>query len=396
MRCETNQVDLVNQQVSELKRFSKVAHVLRGVVGLLWLPGLQSRFDGPRRVAQPPRSDRGPAARPIAVTMEVTPASGLTLAGAISRPRDEKLVYSTIFRYEFTQPMVRGATGEVLSPDNAVLARRALGLLRSLVRFGERRLFQPRSAYLNPARHPVFLVPFIDGQEKIDEDKLERFTKGMHPHLVESYRERLREEMCDRLTLPGSALVNAAIVPDAAIAEVLNRQDGYEDFAPVLGVPHWNPVEGLHEMPNPAAVLLAQHGVQDLEAVSPETLDALAADFRGAVPLGERLLDDEIYDALVNPKAPVRCAAGVAGLDERRVAMAMRRAAHGTRAAWEATDEDFLRAARWPNEPLYLSRLSVTQLVEAEELMQLPAPYAGHFLPPLDWQPPRRSAIKAV
>ena len=176
----------------------------------------------------------------------------------------------------------------------------------------------------------------------------------------------------------------------------LSRPDGYEEFSPVLGVPHWNPAQGLHEMPNPASALLSKHGVINPEQIAPEVLDAVVKDFRATLPLGERLLDEEIYDALVHPTAPVICVAGPDGFSRAQIARAMRRAASGTKAAWEATDADLVRAARNPDEPLYLSRLSVTQLVEVSDLHTLPFPYAGDFLPPVDWQPQRRAVLQEV
>lgn len=384
MNTRTDNSGMVGQQVALLKRFSAVAHVLKGVVAFLWLPGLKQRFHGPRAI-------RG--TRPVAVTLEVTESGGLTLAGAIAWPKDGVMKFETIFRYEFTSPMRADAKGEVLSSKNEVIARRALGLLGSLVRFGERRIYQPRAAKLGTPRHPRFLVPFNAGEVLVDEAKLtELASVDMQESLVESYRESLRQELCDSTTLPGTVLVDSAIVPDEIVSRALEQEAGYEDFSPVLGVPHWNPAVNLREMPNPATALLATHGVTDLEAIDQQTLDTVAAEFRLACLLGERLTEEEIFDALVNPGAPVVCARGVQEIADERVVDAMRKAAGSSRAGFEATADDLLRAARNPEDPLFLSRLSVTQLVSAESLHDLPAPYSGWFLSQPDWQPPRRRA----
>lgn len=392
-RHQENETNLLSQQIGELKRFSRVASVLTGLAALMWLPGRQQRFSGPRAIGGS-RDER--LRQPIAVTMEVTETGALAFSGAVARPKNGKMNYCGIFRYEFTQPMAAGARGACLPADNLVLARRAVDMLRSLVRYGERAVSRPRSVRPAAPRHPSFLVPFFAGREEIDTSRLHALTAGMKPELVAAYAERLREELCDRSSIRGMTLVNSAIVPPSVVAETIDRETGYQDFAPVLGVPHWNPVAALHVMPNPAGGLLLQNGVTDLETVQSETLERLVAEFRTAVPLGERLTEEEIFDALCNPAEQVNCAAGFEGFEQHRIALAMRHACGNRRAAWEASDEDLLRAARYPREPLVLSRLAATQIVTAESLTALPAPYAGDFLPPRDWRPPTKSGRKAA
>jgi hypothetical protein len=386
MHQETNESEsLVSQQVSELQRFSKVAHVLKGIVAFLWLPGKKQRFDGPRSIGGN-RDER--LTRPIVVKMECAEHGGLLFSGSVVRPRNGKLAHQTIFKYEFTQPMTAEGRGEVLSSSKLVLARRAVGLLRSLARFGERKMFQPRAAQTAAPRHPMYLVPFPTGREVIDEAKLLSFTEGMQLGLIQAYAERLREDMCNRTLLRNTTLVNSAIVPDAEVRTSISRQNGFEDFSPVLGVPHWNPASALREMLNPAEDLMAQCGANGPDDFDQATLEKIVADFRAAVLLGERLTEEEIFDGLCNPTAPVHCAKGWEDIEDGRVVAAMRKACGSSRAAWEASNEDLLRAARHPKDPLILSKLSVTQIVTAESLQQLPEPYAGDFLPPFDWQPP--------
>lgn len=379
--------NLVDRQRSLLHAFAKVSHVLNGVVALLWLPGLRQKFNGPRAV-------RG--TRPLCVSLEVTANGGLALSGAIARPKQGRLRFDSIFRYDFTQPMAEKASGSCLSSRNTVIANRALSLLASLVRFGERRVYQPRQAELAAPRWPSFLVPFNPGEQVFDEAKLTEMAADMAPELVEMYREKLRQGLTDSTTLPGTVLVNSAIVPDAYIVQALSRELGYEDYSPVLGVPHWNPAQALREQANPATALLAAHGITDLEAVTHEQLDRLAADFRSAVALGECFADEEVYDALVHPESAATCSS-LANATPDRLVEAMRRAAGSSRAAREATDADLMEAAHSDGR-LVISTLSATQICAVEAVEALPAPYTGSVLAPLDWEPPRRgkAAIAAA
>jgi hypothetical protein len=369
--------ELLTRHARLLRQFHSVAGALRGVTSLLWLPGPGQQFEGPRRII---------GTRPLVVTLEVADNGGLTLSGAVSRVRKGALAYRTMFRYEFTMPMVTKKAGAALSIRNEVLARRALGLLSALVDFGERRHYQPKSARVREPLHPRLLVPFNTGEEQFDEAKLSELAQeSAPPELWEMYRSKLRNEMSDSNTLPGTTLVDARVVEDGIVAQAIARELAYEDYAPVLGIPQRNPIEELHVMANPAAALLSRHGVETIDGMDQATLDKVVTAFRITVPLGERLADDEVFDALVSPNRPVRCARGVDGLPAKRVIAAMRRVAGRSRAAVEGTDEDFLRAANNPREPLFLSRLSKTQIVATEALHDLPAPYCGHFIPAPSW-----------
>lgn len=393
MRMQSNGagLDLVARQVSLLKSFAKVADALNGVAAFLWMPGLNQRFDGPRRIF---------GTRPLAVSLEVGAQGSLTLAAAKSRPVRNRLRYEVILRKDFTQPMTADGRGSVLAFDNAVMARRGLNLLAALVRFGEDRVLQPRSAKLGTPRHPVFLVPFHSGEEQIDEGKLVALAAQLRGGLdsVDSRAARLLKELVVHMPheLPGKSLVDARIVPDAYIAQAVEQEEGYEDFTPVLGAPRPNPVTRLREMYNPARALLAERKISNVEALGQAAVDELVVAMRNNALLGERLAEDEIFDALCNPEAPLYCRRGVDGIAAERVVEAMRRASGYNRAAAEATDEDLLAAAYNPRAPLMLSRLSTTQIVAAADLMALPVPYSGSFLPELDWEPPRRRAAIAA
>lgn len=390
MQTETGS-GLVARQVSLLKGFAKVFDTLEGVAAFLWLPGRDQRFDGPRRIV---------GTRPLAVSLEVGPQGSLTFGVSKSRPVHNHLRYECIMKKDLTQPMTKDGRGPALCFANEVMARRALNLLSAVVRFGEKRAFQPKSAKLATPRHPLFLVPFHVGDEQIDQEKLTALASQLRGGLdsVDSQRVRLLKALVVRMPheLPGKSLVDARIVPDACIARAVEQEEGYEDFGPVLGVPHPNPIHRLQEMLNPTAALLAERGIADVGALDQSAVDELTAAFRNAVPLGERLAEDEIFEALCNPEAPVTCAKGVNGIPDARVVAAMRQVSGSHRVAWDATDEDLLEAAYRPGAPLILRRLSVTQIVAASDLSALPVPYSGSFLPELEWQPPRRRAAIAA
>jgi hypothetical protein len=129
-------------------------------------------------------------------------------------------------------------------------------------------------------------------------------------------------------------------------------------------------------------------------ALPQEKVDALVAEFRAAAFLGDKLTLEEVYDALLNPEAAALGESGFGDTPESVIVQAMRKAARN-RVAQEATHEDLIRAARYPRQPLVLSRLAVTQVVAVEDI-QLPDPYVGYFLPPLDWEPPRKAARYAA
>lgn len=387
MSQTANISNFVFRQAQLLEDVSRVWQHLVGIEAHLWLPGVRMRFSGPLR--------RLGAIRPLRVGLEVTENGGLVFHGAISRPKHGKLMFDTIFRYDLTQPFREHARGDVLTLKNEVLVNRALGLLTDLVRFGERRRVSSKIFRASKPKWPQFLVPFNPGEEQYDADKLDSLTAGMLPELVAAYRDKLKDSLTDRTSITGTVLVDSAIVPDRYVAAALERELGYETYAAVLGRAHWNPARGLREQQNPAVELLAKHGITDLNALSQDKLDQLVAEFRSLVLLDERLSDDDIYDALVNPTEPVVFETGFDGITPARLVAAMRKVAGASRAARDASDSDLLEAAH-SGGPLVISCLSFTQICAVEDLQELPAPYAGGVLPPLDWQPPRLKAVVAA
>jgi hypothetical protein len=366
----------------------------------LWIPGQHQKFHGPRLIS---------GTRPVAVTLEVKSGGGLVLSGAVSRADKEvrKLVYSTIFSYDFTQPMRPDGKGATVTTKNQVVARCGLSLLNSLVRFGERRVQQPRAATPYALKHPRLLVPFNPGDETFDDGKLEAMCSHIRSELRGSYKQRQAQEFSDRTTLPGSVLIPADLVPDSIVAQAIEEELAYEDYSPVLGVPHWNPAANLREQRNPAKNVLKRHGITDLNAVDEVKLSQLMAEVRMGVLLGEKLSEYEVMDALAYPDEPVSMEARLdqddaftaADAETRkraadRLVKALRVAAGSSRAAREATDEDLLAAAQKPSQPLVLSRLSKTQICHVREAATLPSHYAGDFLSPVDWTPRPRGAAK--
>ncbi len=382
--------ELVGRQVALLERLAKVGSRVVGTAATSWMPGMKQKFDGLRTIAGVD-ARRQPVARPIGIALESLPDGSLPFSGAVARPKNGRMQYDTIFRYDMSRPMVSGAYGATLSADNGILARRALGLLETMVRFAELAARSPWRARPEDFRHPSLFIPFFPGYEQVDEDKLDGLCEGMNPELVDAYRERLRVELVDRGRMRGMVLVNAAIVPDAAIAEAVSRKRGFEDYTPVLGAPAQNPVVNLT---NPARWLMQRHGIEDVASLGQEALDGLVAEFRQASFVGAELSVEEIYDALLNPTMAVGAAAGFPGVATEQLVAAMRRAAT-PKVGWEATDSELLAAANSPKSPLILSRFAVTQMVAVEDV-QLPHPYVGNFLPPLDWEPTPRAARHAA
>jgi hypothetical protein len=59
----------------------------------------------------------------------------------------------------------------------------------------------------------------------------------------------------------------------------------------------------------------------------------------------------------------------------------------------EATDQELIVAALNPEKPLVLKRLSAVQLCDIADWQDMPAPYAGALLAPLDWTPSSKFAV---
>ena len=331
--------DLVVRQVSIIRALAPKLAQLEGAVALMWLPGQHQKFtDCPRAIS---------GTRPIALTVEVGAQGALTLGISRSRPAAGKMRYGAIMRKDLGRPMTSDGLGTSLAFTNDVIARRAVEMLDKLDAFASRRAVSPRASEFEVPRHPRFLVPCDKGDAVIDAHKLERLAaakRGGLESVIDAQRRLLRELITRESD--GVVLVDASIASDKAIAACIASERGFEDFRPVLGVRRFNPVRKLRELPNPAASLLADRGISDVGSLDQPAVDELVAAVRAAVFMGDRLTQDEVYDALCNPTEPVRCRKGVEGLSDREIVLAMRRVIGKSSVGWDATDEEIIEGIR--------------------------------------------------
>lgn len=312
---------IIAQQRRLLQRFDDVSHYLGGVTAGMYLPGIDQTFDNPvRRI--------GGHRRPPLLTLEVKDDS-LTFSGAISRLRNDKLVYSVIFSYDVSLIYSPRGGGKTLPANNVVLARRANELLASLVAYGRRASF------------------------------------GMHEDL-------------QPLRLPTAVRENGQIVA--------------EDYSSVLGFDAENPAANIKSvdvrLANPAEKILARRGIEYPLGVGQPELEDMVVEFRAAVPdfdvdwttAVEALLFRRAY---FNVNLPLQ----EATLYSPESVVSAMRAALPKKYQWEASFNDLLLAAKNPNSPLRISRLSALQLFPVETAQDLPDDYAGTVLTPINWAP---------
>lgn len=274
--------------------------------------------------------------RPPLLTLE---GETLQFTGAISRLHNNKLVYTPIFSYDLTMPFTPRGGGRVLPANNVVLARRANELLAGLVAYGQRISF------------------------------------GMHENLPV-------------FKFPTTARNSAGKI----VAE---------DYSAVLGLELENPAKTLATVtarkPNPAAKILARHGIEFPMSVGTAELDSLVAEFRaefGGVEIDwscavDALLFQRDYCTFTLPLDEAVVTAPEA------VAAAMR-SALPPKYQWEASLNDLLTAAKNPQQPLRISRLSAVQLFPIESAQDMPDDYAGTVVLPVDLSPPAEVVQFAV
>lgn len=268
--------------------------------------------------------------RPPLLIVEVTDNGALNFSGAISRLRNGKLVYSPIFSYDISMPYTPRGGGRVLPANNLVLARRANDLL---------------SALIERAR----LVAF-----------------NMHPAL-------------DVLRLP-------RVIRDG-------NQIVAEDYSDVLGLEVKNPAANFETVvvrkQNPAAKILARHGIEYPLSMNSLELDDLVAEFCAEFPDCE--IDwSSAVSALLFKHDQFEFALPLSDALEQAqgAVLAAMRDELPARYRWESSDSDLMAAARNPAGHLRISRLSAIQLFPVETAYELPGDYAGSVLAPVDWQPP--------
>lgn len=312
---------IIAQQRRLLQRFDDVSHYLGGVTAGMYLPGIDQTFDNPARRI-------GGHRRPPLLTLEVKDDS-LTFSGAISRLRNDKLVYSVIFSYDVSLIYSPRGGGKTLPANNVVLARRANELLAALVAYGRRASF------------------------------------GMHEDL-------------QPLRLPTVVRENGQIVA--------------EDYSSVLGFDAENPAANIKSvdvrLANPAEKILARRGIEYPLGVGQTELEDMVVEFKAAVPdfdvdwttAVEAILFRRAY---FNVNLPLQ----EATLYSPESVVSAMRAALPKKYQWEASFNDLLLAAKNPNSPLRISRLSALQLFPVETAQDLPDDYAGTVLTPINWAP---------
>lgn len=312
---------IIAQQRRLLKRFDDVSHYLVGVTAGLYMPGIDQTFDNPIKSLSGHR-------RPPLLTLEVKD-DGLIFTGAISRLRNDKLVYSVIFSYDVSLVYTPRGGGRTLPANNVVLARRANELLGALSAYGRRASF------------------------------------GMHEEL-------------EPLRFP------RVVVEDGRVVA--------EDYTPVLGFETDNPTKTIETVsvrrPNPADKILARRGIEYPLGVGQPELEEMVGEFRAEFPEVE-IGWTEAVEALLFRRShftfPMPLADAAAYAPEAVVA-AMR-AELPKKHRWEASFNDLVTAAKNPQDPLRISRLSALQLFPVETAQDLPDYYGGTVLTPNNWAP---------
>lgn len=268
--------------------------------------------------------------RPVFLTLEVCDNGSLNFTGAISRFRSNKLVFSPIFAYDVSMPFTRRGGGRVLPANNLILARRANDLLAALISYGRDMSYGVHAALSFPAFPKV---------------------------------------ICD------------------------SSGTLFEDYSPVLGLALPNPAAELAQVPvsrpNPAAKILAQHGLATIDGCTAEQFLQVVTEFRAQFPE----FDVETKDIVTALKAP-DCGFYFSVPFETALAHAPQDTVNAMRLALspryraDAGYTDLLLAAKNPKDRLYISRLSAIQIFTVDDAQDLPEDYSGTVLAPVNWVPP--------
>lgn len=267
--------------------------------------------------------------RPPLLTLEVKNDS-LIFSGAISRPRNNKLTYSVIFSYDVSMVYSPRGGGKTLPANNVVLARRANELLAGLVSYGRRVSF------------------------------------NMHEELKPLMFPRVVHDENDKMVA--------------------------EDYTPVLGFETENPARTFDAVsvrrPNPADKILARRGIDYPLGVTPPELDDMVVEFKAEFP-GVELDWSAVVEALLFRKTffTFQMAREEAVVAAQEAVVATMREALPQKYRWEASFNDLLLAAKNPQNPVRVSRLSALQLFPVETAYDFPAEYSGTVLTPNNWAP---------
>jgi hypothetical protein len=268
--------------------------------------------------------------RPVFLTLEVADNGSLNFSGAVSRIKNDKFVFSVIFAYDVSMLYTRHGGGRVLPANNIVLARRANDLLNALISFGRDVSFGVQRE-LSPALFPRII--------------------------------------CDS---------NGVI---------------FEDYTPVLGLELPNPAADVAYVnvsrKNPAAKILARHGLDAIDACDATQREQVIGEF--CAEFSDVQVDAATAAAALSSphtpsfsvSLPLETAVHVAPQD---VVDALRLLVL-PKYRVDAGYADLLRAAKNPQQKLKISRLSSIQLFPVETVQDLPESYAGAVLAPVDWAP---------
>lgn len=316
-----------------VQQFDRVGHLAEGLAAVSWLPGKNKNFEDPIRYGYD-------EVRPLALVLETTANGGLTFSIAISRPRKGRLVFVTHGKWDFRAPIIPGGRQQQMdlsNPQHRLNAKRAIDALHKVLDYG-------------------FAV-----------------KRGEAPALAQP-------RWPDVLTLPNGRFV--------------------EDYAPVLGAEDRNALGDaasiMVRIPNPAAKILARRGLESVEQAErdPALFEELAAEIRSSAPDME-LSESAVCEALLDPSSAVTVSVDIktAAATRPADAAAYLRGQVSRRAANAATDHELLIAALNPDQPLVMKRLSAVQLCDIADWQDMPEPYAGAILAPVDWKPSNKFSV---
>ncbi len=380
-------VDVVKMQAAGVQAFDRVASRCEGLVAVSWLAGENRTFDKTYRRF-------GDITRPTALVLEVTQNDGLVLSVAVCLPQNGVPTFETLGKWDFRAPISPSGKKEQLNltkPKHKLNARRACDMLHAICDFGyaDKRGEEPQ---LQPARWPSVFIPFPTGAARIDEDRLTSLAyRSGDEAQFEQHREMLRKQL---FVINGrTTFVAAAIATDEDIEDAVRRDRAVEDFTPVLGATDRNPFANVGNvvvsLPNPAEKILWRRGIIEIDNhTSQLVVDDIAAEIRMNMPDID-LSEEEVAEAILSPEEPMQVAVDINYAVENmpQIAATALRFQASKRAQREATDEELFTALANPSKPLVMHRLSAIQVNDIAAWQNLPRPYAGDLLAPIDWQP---------
>jgi hypothetical protein len=347
-------------------------YLLNGVAAKMDTAGLGQSLQHFRKGKEP--------TRPPAVTLEPT-RTGLMLGLVISRPKNGKMVYDrTLGRWDFTVPIRPRGPLDATNPTHRRAAFWACDMAEKLLTYA-RQVQAGNAPELQPPLFPRLLVPFYTGEEQIDAAK-----QAANPDAV-----------IDRTAMPGLSLVDARIAVDDFVARSIDENMAWEDHRPVLGQQVPNPFRNMStiniKIDNPTRLLLQRRNLARADVVTQAVLDELVREF-WAETANRDIPVEVIYDALLNPDAPVLLPTPIyaARLNMPEQFLTAARTAIGPLSD-AVSDADILAAIENPQQDMSASHRSKIQICAVEDLQELPAPYGGSVLPPVNWRPASRQKI---